>query len=538
MKKWGRLFVFLVGFGGFLFFPTTHVRSQSFNDAVEVTKINGALLSNNLFFTGQVRNNLPWDVRDVNILVFFPDQDIETSTTIDFIGAGEQADFTAVLSYKEGLDRYVAYASDYRFQTNDVAGLLERFWAANDDFVFRKVAPTVFSRMTPSAWDGLGVCIAVGPRGSDYPNIETILNDLMCLEGLRAAGRANEAQEVLDLLAWYEAQEAQELFEIQLLLAQDAITVLDSFPILSGMNAEELNMSILVERSLRGMGSSAMEALFQALNSESLLVQQVAEKLLAGTGENALISTFDEADIKAFSELLIYLQESGRAESTVQLLEAFEALEDEDTRSKITQTILGFGPSAVPYLVESLAHPSLQVVANAERLLLGLGEQSLPALVQAAESAGISMEGTEDVQAYIERLRENADAQILMRIETVYLEGARLVAAEDCAGAVNFYHGLFNIRYPLPQYGEEVTQAYLCLAEESKDAKRYDQARSYFEEALRLFPESAKAHRGIVKLLLRENKLFMGLGAVSFLIFLLTAFMSSDDALDKALRKV
>lgn len=390
----------------------------------------------------------------------------------------------------------------------------------------------------PSAWAGLSACVAVGTRGSNYPDMETILSDLMCLEGLRAVGKANEAQDVLDLLAWYEAQGAQELFEIQLLLAQEEITVLDSFPILSGLNVEEVNMSTLVERSLRGMGSSAMRALFQAEDSESLLVQQVAEKLLGGTGEDALITTLDEADIQAFSALLVYLQESGRAESTLQLLEAFEALEDEDIRLVITQTILGFGPRAVPYLVESLVHPNLKVVANAEQLLLGLGDQSLPALAQEAESAGIPVQGTEDVQTYIERLHENANAQILVRIESVYLEGASLVAAGDCAGAVNVYQDLFRIRYPLPQYGEEVTQAYLCLAEESKDAKRYDQARNYYEDARRLFPESAKAHRGIAKLLLRENKLFMGLGAAGFLIFLLVAFMSSDDVLNDALRKV
>ena len=70
MKKRGTLFAFLVGLGACLLFPTAHVRSQSFAEAVEVTKVDAGLLGNNLFFSGQVQNNLPWDIRNVKISVF------------------------------------------------------------------------------------------------------------------------------------------------------------------------------------------------------------------------------------------------------------------------------------------------------------------------------------------------------------------------------------------------------------------------------------------------------------------------------------
>lgn len=541
------------------------VKAQSNSSALYPVNINGARVENKILITGQVKNDSPWVAKDVKVIALFKEVMISGTTTVSAVASGGSSDFVIALDYKQGMASFITYVSEYSIQSDDVNGLLAGYSKASKDSILQNAIPKAFSKMTTAARPALIKCVDLTARPAKSPANQTLLNDLMCLEGLRVMGDSNSAKAMLDLLAWHETQKSLDLVGIRTEMQTQANSPLKSFPVLTGLSGAEINLKTVLARALRSMDPAIVPVLLRAKQNSSPAVSQAANDVLVYLRKDTWKNLLDENNPAILKEILGIIQEMGRSETVGLLLSLSESERGKPFVAQVDTCILSFRANAVQPLVDALEDPNLSVIDHAERLLRLLAPNNLPAVQTAFTRRGLPLPSASlGPDEMISALRKNADAAVQTRIEVEFARGWQLYQQGDCAGAVNVFKNLFALRLELPAYASRLAQAYDCYAVDLYQHKQLDQALALAEQAFRLDalnpgiqvhlqnlyntlaqsyveagnfdkakatwyrvldqdPDDPIARQGLGNLVLRQNGIYLALGAVFALILLVAS---------------
>jgi tetratricopeptide (TPR) repeat protein len=496
LKVWLTLLV--VCFAGIV--PVrAHTGHAQYALGVDVSAVEGQLIGENVLITGKVTNNLPWPVTDIRVLSFFEETADFGSTDLDRLESGAQADFQIIQEAPSTGTTFFTVVGAYAVQSENVNALLERYNAATEDPVLQEGIAQAFETMTIDALPELLGCIDVKARPSALPTMQQELHDLMCLEGVRNIGGIQSAQAVVDLLAWYEQQGSLDLIDVQMSLLLDEYTPIRGFPILQDLSVADVNLRVLAQRTLTSIGPAAVPALLYAGKSASPVVVQIAEDSLASLEKTTPDAILSESNPAILEQIVVFFQEFPDPDAVLPLLNASQRLNDEELSTQIEACILSYGDAAVEPLFEGLLSKEVNVVSQAEAILYKIAPGREAVLQSMLEEKGFPSTNAEP-DLLVMDLRAAADAQIQARVQETFSRGWEAFQAGDCRSAITIFEEMYIIRDRLPEYEEQVSQAYACQLTNLEHAGQVNQALQLVQEGLAHMPDHPTLNNHLVSL--------------------------------------
>jgi tetratricopeptide (TPR) repeat protein len=463
---------------------------QQFGESVYVADSAGMKTDmGDIIVSGKVFNTLPWDVTDVEVTVIF-DQGVDLqSDVVERIPAGEEESFRLVKEQSPYLQRYVAVVTQYTVQSNDVQELIRRYRVAAGDAVLQKAIQQAFSSMSDPAGPLLLRQISVDSRADGEVSLAQMLDDLMCLEGIRHLADASAVGPVLDLLAWYDRNDAIDLWPVKSEIAQETFTVVGALPILSGFDLSTVTMDQLVGSVLLEIGGPGVPELLRYATHDNRLVKNTVQALLDELDKASVEALLSEPDPEVLREIVLALGDSGRVDAVVPLLEL--AYQDERLSDAVDQSLKQMGVAAIPHLVPALQHTHLAVADCAERILRSGTVATVPALQEALSEQGLATAADDrDVDSLVTTLRAWADTAIEEKMEAAFERGWDSYRAGDCEAAYQHVEAMQAIRDAPSRHTREVAQVCICRAVQLADARDYDQAVELALQAEGLDPQN------------------------------------------------
>lgn len=473
---------------------------QLFGESVYVADSAGMKTdAGDIVVSGKVFNTLPWDVTEVEVTVIF-DQGVDLqSHVVERISVGEEEPFRLVKEKSPNLQTFVAVVTQYTVQSDDVQDLLRMYRVSADEVVLQEAIQRAFSSMTDQARPLLLTQISVHSRADGEVSLAQMLDDLMCLEGIRQVGDASAVGPVLDLLAWYDRNDAIGLWPVKFEIAQESFSVAGALPILSGFDLSAVTMDQLVGRVLLEIGGPGVPELLRYANHDNLLVKNTVQTLLVELDKTSVEALLSEPDPDVLREIVLALGESGRVEAVVPLLEL--AYQDESLGNAVDQGLKQMGIAAIPHLVIALQHTHLAVADRAERILRSETMATVPALQEALSEQGLATAVDDGgVDSLVTTLRVWADTTIAEKMEAAFERGWASYQAGDCEAAYRHIEAMHAIRDTVSRHTRDVAQVCICRAEQLADARSYDQAIDLALQAEGLDPENPAIRLGVARI--------------------------------------
>jgi tetratricopeptide (TPR) repeat protein len=474
-----------------LCFPeNSFVFAQDSSSAVSVVDSQGAISSSSgvykITVSGTVHNSLPFDIENVNVLVYFPEQFTEgiTTTTVDEVKAGKTATFLLQKESTILLNEYRIGVSSYDIKSGDVKTLLPLYFG-NDDIVLKYSIASTFSRMDSGSLPDLIECINVEKRLTEDKDFAT--TDLLCLDGLAVTADITAVEPLLKLADWYEVSETKSQMELVinnvLTNPDEPLTQLSVFKDKDLQNLTDIEIEILQK-----IGTPSVPILLDAVlsneaDARGLIASAVLDTLKKTQPSEVLL----ERDTKVLTELIRIYSLHKVPESVYPML----TINPEYISSEIVDdAILRMKETAVPGLVESLYGPSGDIALRSENLLRMLGSDSTLALQEMILAEGRTLPSQADnpnelVDIIIEITRE----KITDQIDPIFQKAWEYYLSGDCLDALSQVTEINKIRDDVFEHSAQISQIYLCAAKESVKDGDSLVAMSYLERAYFLNPE-------------------------------------------------
>jgi tetratricopeptide (TPR) repeat protein len=489
----------------------THTVNAQYALGLEVSAIEGQIIGENVLITGKVTNNLPWPVTDIRVLSFFEETADFGSTDLNRLESGAQADFQIIQKAPSSGTTFFTVVGAYAVQSNDVEALLARYDQATEDSVLQEGIAQSFETMTIDALPELLGCIDAKVRPSAPPTLNQELHDLMCLEGIRHLGGGQSAQAVVDLLAWYEQQGSLDLIDVQMSLLLDEYTPIRGFPILQDLSVVDVNLQVLAERILTSIGPAAVPALLFAGKSASPVVVQIAEDSLASLEKTTPDAVLNESNPVILKQIVGFFQQFPAPNAVLPLLNASQRLKDAELSTQIEACILSYGDAAVEPLFEGLLSKDVNVVNQAEAILYEIAPGREAVLQSILESEGFPSTNVQPDLLVLD-LRAAADARVHALAEEKFSRGWAAFQAGDCHSAIAIFEEMYAIRDRLPEYEEQVSQAYACQLTALESAGQVSQALQLVQEGLGHMPDHPTLNHHLVGIYHAQANASLGTG--------------------------
>lgn len=485
-KTWFRRVLLLVLI--ILFLISAPVFAQA-NAAVVVSDIKGQRMENLVLVNGAVTNTLPWPVSNIQVMVVFKGTSVVGTTTIEKLSAGEKKTFVITEQVPLGADQFVTFVGAYSVISNNVNALLEKYDQAENDPALQSAIPQAFGSMTDAALPALLECVDTTLRPDQKPSLLQTTHDLMCLDGLRTVGGPDAASAVLDLLAWYDAQNALELQDIFMEILVDEFSPLRSFPILKNLPILNIGMVSVTKIALKDIGTASVPALLHASHDSSPVISRTARDILIDLNKTSVADILNEQDRAVWILLVDYYQQYPDPETVRPVMQLSHFAEGENDLAKIESCVLSNGSLAIAPLIDTLSSPYLDVANRAESLLYKLAPGHEDVLKSHPLGQSISLENL-DSAGIIKALRAEADARIEAVLQELYQSGVQEFNSGNCLKAVQVYSKMFSYRNPLPAFEKATADAYACQITIHSNAEQYAKAISLAEDGLRYMPEN------------------------------------------------
>ena len=485
ISRWWGVFWVL---SALLIANTASAAVQNPKYAVDVSGVKGQIVGLDVQVSGKVTNSLPWTVTHLKVVTIFQGTTTMGTANIDKLDAKKSKKFNmTVKNVAITATKFVTVVGSYDVQSNDVSSLLEKYDESADDIALQAGISQAFTTMTDEALPELLSCIDTTSRTDNPSTLIQETHDLLCLEGIRKVGGSEGAKETVDLLAWYEKQNALDLPEVINSLLVNQYNPISSFPLLQNLKYADINIKILAKMVLVDIGTPSVPALLYASQHSSSLVKQTAQEVLVQLNKTTMDAILIEDDPAILKQIIDYLQEVPRSDAVIPLLLVSHRINKDEISAQIETCILSYGDMAIQPLTEALLSWNLDIVNQAESLLYKLapGRETLLRTIAASQNIPTN---TAEASALVKSLRTAADQRIQASITEEFSKGWEAYQAGDCLSSVEIFQKMFAIRHPLLEYTEQVSQAYACQLKKLASADQVEQATDLTREALGYMP--------------------------------------------------
>jgi len=252
--------------------------------AFSIENVSAGLQGQNVIVTGQVVNHLPWKVRNLEVTVSFQDGQQEYIVTdiisrISMDGSGtfkvnQHIQNLMTASYKVGI-------TDFTILDPNVTRLLAWFSLSESGLVRIKIVEAFNAMTDPAILPELEECVEWPiSRGR---NLDKVIEDILCLNGLYALQSPESVDALLTLMARYTDETKEDDLGLVFSVGLDTPNSLLQVMILKQLVPEEgamMTTADLVEGILRQLGPQAWPHLLRATASEDTAVAEAAWQMI------------------------------------------------------------------------------------------------------------------------------------------------------------------------------------------------------------------------------------------------------------------
>lgn len=436
--------------------------------------------------SGRVQNDLPWQIRDVEVIILVQDgvDQSDVTRTIDKIDAGKSGSFSVEKEVQNLVDAsYRSGVMSFAVRSDNALDLLAHLYQTQDG-VARAGIIRAFNTMTERAQDDLITCLT---EPGLIANADQIVTDMLCLNGLYVAGNAGSVDALLTLIVRYDT----DLLDLGLFLelsVAESDTILTELKLIELLSDQGTVTRDLVGHTLQRMGDEALPPLVRATGSDDPQVRSVALSMLDWLDTSAapdLLAVEDNSVQKALVAAMIDVGYPGAVAPVLEL-----AVADNEVKEVADAAFENLHPDLEAELVNALQHPRVEVVDYAEELLTQHADR-LSDTLQASWDAQLgTTPHQDDPQALIAGLRAHADELIAAQAEAQFEISEALYQAGDCAAATEALLVMFEIRTTTPHM-ETSLDIVTCQTDALIEAGDYNAALELGQHMLTLLPDDA-----------------------------------------------